>query len=111
VQCSNCGECLDNLPALPSGENVPCPNCGSTARNIHVMVSETLSLTGHVAMLGRREGRVIGFRESEREGRAASADRHNDGSLSYSILGSSPQGEEDTLSTCRILVNALNAAG
>jgi hypothetical protein len=62
-------------------------------------------------MLGRRDGRVIGFRESERKGRAASADRHNDGSLSYSILWSSPQGEEDTLSTCRILVNALNAAG
>lgn len=111
VHCSDCGKCLDDLPPLPSGQKAPCPNCGSTARNINVMVSDTIKVTDHMALLGRRKGRAIGFRESEREGRATSADRHDDGSLSYSILGSSPQGEEDTLLTCRVLVGALNASG
>lgn len=109
--CSNCGECLDGLPALLSGEKAPCPHCGSTARNIHVTINETIKATDYVATLASREGRSIGFRESVREGRAASADRHDNGSLSYSILGSSPQGEEDTLSACRILVKVLNASG
>jgi|GEM_PF-1777763 len=109
--CSNCGECLDDLPASLSGEKAPCPKCGSTARNIQVKVSNTINATDYAAMLGKREGRAIGFRESTREGRATSADRHDDGSLSYSLLGSSPQGEEDTLTACRVLVKVLNASG
>jgi len=34
-----------------------------------------------------------------------------DGNLSYSLSGSSPQGEEDTLTACQILVSKLNKAG
>ena len=111
VFCRECGECLDNLSPLPSGERSLCPKCGSTARSFHVAISETIRLQDHVAALGRREGRAIGFRESAREGRATSADRNDDGSLSYSILGSSPQGEEDTLAACHVLVRVLNAIG
>lgn len=111
VFCNECGERLDNLPDLPSGERVPCSKCGSTVRDIHVAISETIRLQGHVAMIGRREDRAIGFRESAREGRVTSADRNDDGSFSYSILGSSPQGEEDSLAACRVLVSVLNAAG
>lgn len=58
-----------------------------------------------------RQDREIRFRESEREGRVTSADRNDDGSFSQKISGSSPQGEEDTLNACRILVRVLNASG
>jgi hypothetical protein len=109
--CKNCGVSLDNLLSPPSGQRSPCPNCGSTVRHINVSVSETINVSTHLSALARRGGKTIGFRESEREGRATSADRHEDGSLSYSILGSSPQGEEDTLSACRMLIKVLNASG
>jgi hypothetical protein len=62
-------------------------------------------------MLGTRDGRTITFRETPREGRITAADRHEDGSLGYSLEGSSPQGEEDTLRACRLLVVKLNATG
>jgi len=59
----------------------------------------------------QHEGRTVGFRESEREGRTASADDHGDGTISLTLTGTSPQGEEDTASACRVLVRALNGKG
>lgn len=115
VLCSGCGECLDDIPDLPSGERTPCPKCGSTDRvpqALNVMVSETLTLQEYIATMGEgRNGKKTGFRETAREGRITSVDRSDDGLLSYSILGSSPQGEEDTLPTCRVLISVLNASG
>jgi hypothetical protein len=111
VFCGKCGECLDDLFVPSSGERIPCPQCGSKRRDIHAAISGTIKLSGHVAAVGRREGRAIGFRESDREGRTTSADRNDDGSLSYSILGSSPQGEEDTPLVCQVLVSVLNTLG
>jgi hypothetical protein len=111
VSCAECGECLDSLPPLPSGETAPCPKCGSTARTLYKTTRGSITPQGHLASLQTRADRAIGFRESAREGRAASADRHDDGFLSYSISGSSPQGEEDTPTACRVLVSVLNASG
>ncbi|MEA3408316.1 MAG: hypothetical protein U9R48_09605 [Chloroflexota bacterium] len=113
VFCSECGECLDNLPSLPLGERVPCPKCGATLRTVNARVILKRELSQHEAMLARsgQDGRAIGFRESAREGRATSADRDDDGSLAYSISGTSPQGEEDTLTACKRLVRVLNASG
>lgn len=63
-------------------------------------------------MLGKRKGKPFTFRESRRlDGRAASADCDDDGSLSFSVSGSSPQGEEQTLEVCKLLVQKLNLDG
>jgi hypothetical protein len=59
----------------------------------------------------QHEGRTLEFRESERGGRAASADDHENGCISMSLTGTSPQGEEDTLDVCRILVRTMNRMG
>lgn len=111
--CGVCGEDLSETTDLSLPEQSPCPRCGSRTRKVHIAVEDTLSvsLTEYMCATGRKEGRIVAFRESERQGRRATADEKDDGSLTFSLTGTSPQGEEDTLSTCRILVRALNAAG
>jgi len=61
-------------------------------------------------MLHRRKGKNIGFEQSDGQRRAVSAEQGKDDKLSYTLAGNSPQGEEDTLLACRILVNTLNKA-
>lgn len=109
--CSSCGEHLDGLQKLPYGENTPCPNCGSTARYIQVKVEDTIQTNDNFYMLVKTGHKQTRYRESAREGRISSVDQSDDGALSYSLDGSSPQGEEDTLSVGRRLVNALNESG
>lgn len=76
-----------------------------------VKITQAVRVSVHVSALQERGGDAIGFSESEREGRASSATLRDDGSLDMSIVGSSPQGEEDTLAACRVLKERLNAAG
>lgn len=72
-------------------------------------IVEHMGCLDHFAMLGKREGKPYTFRESRRpDGRKASADRDDDGSLSFSVSGSSPQGEEETLKVGNLLVQRLN---
>jgi hypothetical protein len=59
----------------------------------------------------QHEERTVRFRESERDGRTASADDHGDCSISFSLIGTSPQGEEDTPEACSILIRAMNQTG
>lgn len=110
---TRCGNCDVELPEEYGSamQRVPCPACGSTARRFEVHLEETVQVSDHFMLEAQREGSIIGFRESEREGRAASADDHGDGTISWTLSGSSPQGEEDTPSACRILVEAINQLG
>ena len=111
VFCRDCGRQLDGLSALPCAERIPCPDCGSTSRSFEESLHDGIGLGDYHSLLHQRESKAIGFRESARQGRTASADQIKDGALSYTLNGNSPQGEEDTLSACRILVNTLNKAG
>ena len=113
VLCAKCRRQLDESPNLPPEERIPCPgpDCGSTSRIINVSACDGIRMSDHFSALHRRKNKNIGFRESARQGRSASADQGKNGTLSYTLNGSSPQGEEDTLSACRILVNKLNNAG
>jgi DNA-directed RNA polymerase subunit RPC12/RpoP len=111
VFCSNCGARLDELADLSKPENPPCPKCGSKQQDINITVADGINVSDHMTAVGKKDDKTVGFRESERNGRIASADQNENGSLSYSLTGSSPQGEEDTLSTCKNLVQALNEAG
>ena len=108
-----CGKCHMQLnDHLENGnDRKPCPKCGSTQREMDGEIHEKTRVKDHVALLDERNGKIVGFRESEREGRAAAADINDDGTHYYSIKGTSPQGEEDTLPTCRQLIMALNKIG
>jgi hypothetical protein len=107
IKCGECGESLDGLPDLPA----PCPCCGSTRRKFDKLIPDAVVLSDHDDMLGKRNGKSFTFRQSRRsDGRAASADC-DDGLLSYSVSGSSPQGEESTLEVCKLLIQKLNLDG
>jgi DNA-directed RNA polymerase subunit RPC12/RpoP len=111
MKCVDCGENLADLPNLPEGEKLSCPNCGSMFGVLKVLIREEIKLSDHSALLGKRNEKSKSFRESIRDGRLTAADENNDGTFSFLLLGSSPQGEEDTLSVCRILVEVLNNSG
>ncbi len=111
VFCTNCGACLDEQTNLSNSENPPCPQCGPNQEGIRIGVADRIDLNDYMSAVGKKDSKTVGFRESERNGRIASADQNEDGSLSYSLKGTSPQGEEDTLSACKILVQAINEAG
>ena len=102
---------MDEAPDLPCAERTPCPDCGSISRSFDESLHNGTNMNAQFSALHKRKDKIIGYRESARQGRSANADQGDDGALSYSINGSSPQGEEDTLSACKILVNTLNNAG
>ena len=110
---TKCGSCGLELPEEKGNANErdPCPSCGSTTRQFDQTIEETVRVSDNFMMEVQHEGRTVGFRESAREGRAASGDDHGDGTLSLTLTGTSPQGEEDTASACRVLVRAMNGKG
>jgi len=112
IKCSECGESLDKSLDLSTGEHLPCPHCGSTRRIIEASIIEQVVVSDHFSMLGKRKGKSFTFGESQRpDGRASSADYDDDRSMSFSVSGSSPQGEEETLKVCKLLVQKLNLDG
>jgi hypothetical protein len=111
VFCINCGAILDKTTNLLNSENQLCPKCGSAKKDLCINVADGIGSSDYMSAVGRKDQKTVGFRESERNGRVASADQNENGSLSYSIKGTSPQGEKDTLPACKILIQALNEAG
>ena len=62
--------------------------------------------------MAHQNGQHISFDESTRvDGRAASAKQDEFGKMSTTTSGTSPQGEEQTLSVCRSLIKKLNLRG
>jgi hypothetical protein len=111
VYCNECGELLSESAGQPSATRTPCPKCGSLSRRHCVSITEGITASDHVAAIQSRDGEAIGFTESERQGRASSAATAEDGSVSFTLTGTSPTGEEDTLQACRILLAALKRHG
>jgi hypothetical protein len=74
-----------------------------------LVIAETMKATDHLTGTVSRKGKVVGFSESLRDGRAASGDRQPSGSLDYTFTGPTPKGEDGSLETCRTLVRVLNA--
>ncbi|HJW85459.1 MAG TPA: hypothetical protein VJ440_02365 [Candidatus Brocadiaceae bacterium] len=56
VFCAKCGLAIDEDPGLPVEERKPCPSCGSTARNIHVTINETVTMREKLGLKGRHPG-------------------------------------------------------
>lgn len=111
VKCGECGAALDEPVGAPVEARVPCPSCASTKRAFGVHLAASVAMNSHLAALHERQGEAIGFSESERQGRTSSASLGDDGSVDMSLVGSSPQGEEDTDATCQVLKERLNLDG
>ena len=111
VQCGSCGAKLAEPVSTPVEARAPCPSCGSMNRAFAVHINESVQVSSHLSALHEREGEAIGFSESSRQGRASSASLREDGSLDMSLVGSSPQGEEDTPAACQMLRERLNTDG
>jgi DNA-directed RNA polymerase subunit RPC12/RpoP len=49
VNCGACGAALNSDGRLPSGDKIPCPNCGSTVRAFHITL-ETIAVRARIKM-------------------------------------------------------------
>ena len=48
-------------------------------------IHENIDVNDHVGLLAEQNGKIVGFRESEREGRAAAADINDDGTYFFRL--------------------------
>ena len=103
VKCANCGIEFD---AGEIANRVPCPRCGEIARVFDDGIRLSAQARDHVLLELRRDEHDIAFRESERNGRMSRADDEN-GLVTTSMTGPSPEGETDTLAVCNTLVRKL----
>jgi hypothetical protein len=111
VKCGDCGAELGEPANTPVQARVPCPSCGSTKRTAVLHRRASLQVSSHLSALHERQGEAMGFSETARQGRTSNASLRNDGAIDMSLLGSSPQGEEDTEAACQVLRERLNLDG
>jgi len=111
VKCGNCSAVLDEPVDTPAKDRAPCPYCGSKKRTFNENINASVKMCTRLSGLHERNGETIGFFESMRQGRASISTIGDEGSVNISLIGSSPQGEEDTVSTCQILKERLNLDG
>jgi hypothetical protein len=71
----------------------------------------SLSFSEHTALTKFRDDKVVGFRESDRDGLQAGADLESTGMVRSELIGKPRQNEADTLHVCQILVSAINDRG
>ena len=110
VFCNNCGRRLDDIIGSVESKRIPCPDCNSISRRFDEKCETKIGLTTSASMQHKRDDKTIGYSESGRKS-GLSADQSDTGDVSYTVTGKSPQGEEDTLQVCRILVETLNKKG
>ncbi|MGH7146821.1 MAG: hypothetical protein ACREIJ_02835 [Nitrospiraceae bacterium] len=68
-----------------------------------------ISVSEHAMRGGWRDGKLAGFMESEGTNQSSAADADEDGTVSSWINGNPVQGENDTVSVGRVLVEVMNA--
>jgi DNA-directed RNA polymerase subunit RPC12/RpoP len=85
---TKCVECGRDLPDGPTEfeRRIPCPYCGSRRRAFATSFEESIDVSAQIQAEQKREGRTVAYRESERDGRAASADDHGTGTTSMTLL-------------------------
>jgi hypothetical protein len=81
------------------------------AKQIDAVIADGIRITDHVSGTVIRQGQVVGFSESLRDGRAAHGTITADGSVDHGFTGPSPTNETGTLDACQRLVRHLNAEG
>jgi hypothetical protein len=69
-----------------------------------------VGIKGMGSMQHQRDKKTIGYSQSG-DGTDTAANLENGQTISYQLIGRSPQGEKDTLRVCQILVSRLNNLG
>jgi len=106
-KCKKCGHEIESETRPPD-----CLECGGNSFHAQVAGQAISRVSTHASVLaGDEDGKAKGFSESERDGRTTSASSDDNGTISYSFAGTAPQGEEDTMTTGRVLLQAMNARG
>lgn len=111
IVCGTCGENTEIIddPSLVKG--VVCPKCGNEIRSSSFETYGTIRVGGVYSDHLERNGRTVAVKEERFDGRRAEAELVGDDKVRSSIVGPSPQGEEDSLRTCRILIQKLKSLG
>lgn len=78
-------------------------------------ISELLSAravaSDHLSATTTRQGRLVGFSESEGRGRSATGDLNEDGTVTIEVMGAAPKGEEGAMGCCFRLIEAKREIG
>lgn len=72
---------------------------------------EDMKIKEHISVLKQKDGKNIGYSESEREGTTTSSYTSEHGYIDFKVEGNSPQGEQDTIKVCQRLIKVLNQNG
>lgn len=75
------------------------------------LLTSTAHASDHITGTVVRDGKVVGFSESVRDGRATVVDRAADGTLDYAFSGPTPTNETGTRDTCIRLVQRWTQDG
>jgi hypothetical protein len=76
-----------------------------------VTLKAGIMLHEHVSVVKRREDRVVGFVETERESVSQSGAHLIEGKVHTQLVGATPQNEGDSLAVACILIRKLNSLG
>jgi hypothetical protein len=106
IFCIDCGADLANFAAAANIPRMPCPSCGSTKRRFAKTLRGTMSVSGQLAAHLRGE-KHESFRLNS-SARKIASDLSDDGSLTRSVIGIAPKGEEGTERVVKALVERLN---
>lgn len=79
-------------------------------RSVTIRITDSFKLSSRGKGTTRRDDVVIGYTESQLNGRAAHASLGPDG-ISHGLSGSPPTNETGTMETCTYLIAAMNRAG
>lgn len=101
MKCASCGQ------EYGDGKN-ECPACGSNVVDKRSTDMAKVLLSEHAMRGGWRNGKLAGFMESEGTYQYSAAEADEDSTVSSWISGSPVQGENDTVSVARVLVEVMN---
>jgi DNA-directed RNA polymerase subunit RPC12/RpoP len=101
MKCVRCGQEYNN-------EKNECPACGSNIVDKRATDMAQISVSEHAMRGGWRDGKLAGFMESEGTNQSSAAEADEDGTVYSWISGNPVQGENDTVSVARVLVEVMN---
>ena len=78
---------------------------------ISELLSDRAVASDHLSATTTRQGRLVGFSESEDRGRSATGDLNEDGTVTIEVMGAAPKGEEGAMGCCFRLIEAKRKKG
>ena len=109
---ANCATCGESVPVEPANTpRVPCPVCGSIARQFGVKLESSLKVSGSFKGVVTRDDKPVGYVETGTEKIKRHTTYTADGKIVLNLHGLAPRNEEDVPDVCEILVSGMNRDG